>query len=108
MKVVLGIIVIAVVVVVGIFAGYNYNTYTTVNMIGSTWENVSLALIVFIGFVFGLFSVIIFAIVEGIALRSRISRFRKETEALKKEINALRNLPLASDILEKQTSESEE
>ena len=107
MKVVLAIIVILVVAAVGLFAIFNHSIQTDVQIFKQTIEGVSLALVALVSFGFGLFSVILFALADEISLRTRIRKLKKEQEAMRKEINALRNLPLAADILTREPEEEE-
>jgi len=108
MKIILWIIVIAVVLAVGAFALFNHAVTTDVRIFGKTLEGASLALVGLISFGFGVFSVILFALAEELMLRGRIRKLKKEKEAMRREINALRNLPLAAEILTKDTEEGEE
>lgn len=108
MKVVLWIIVVVVFVVAGLFALFNYPIQTDVQIFGHTIQGVSVALLGLISFGFGVFSIVLFALAGEIRLRARARRLQREIEAMRKEINALRNLPLASEILAREAEAAEE
>jgi len=107
MKIVMFIIV-GVVFIAGIlFAAFNSGTpppMATVRFFGV--HEVSVVLFGFICFGIGLLSIILFTLADEINLRAKLRKLRREKEKMQKEINALRNLPLASEILTKD-SESE-
>ncbi|MBD3286863.1 DUF1049 domain-containing protein [candidate division WOR-3 bacterium] len=104
MKIVMFIIVGAVFLAGIFFAAFNSGTpppMATVRFFGV--HEVSVVLLGFICFGIGLVSMILFTIADEINLRAKIRRLRGQKEKMQKEINALRNLPLASEILTKDT-----
>jgi uncharacterized integral membrane protein len=107
MKVIL-VIIVGIVFVLGVlFAAFNSGNpppTASVNFFGKTYE-IAVSLFGFICFGIGIASVVLFALVDEISLRTRIRRLKRETQTLRKEINALRNLPLASEILTRETED---
>lgn len=59
--------------------------------------NAPLAAALLIAWTFGAFSYALFALVGEIRLRARLTRLRREIEALSRELNDLRNLPLTEE-----------
>lgn len=80
-----------------IFTLYNYPTKTTVVLFGRVYENVSIVLLTLYAFLAGVAAVVIFAIAERISLAQKIGKLKKNNENLKKELDALRNLPLGEE-----------
>ncbi|MBN2380114.1 LapA family protein [candidate division WOR-3 bacterium] len=109
MKIVMFIIV-GVVFILGIsFAAFNSGSpppMATVRFFGQ--HDVSVVLFGFICFASGIVSIILFTIADELRLRAKIRKLRREQEKMRKEINALRNLPLASEILTKDIEEKRE
>lgn len=112
MKVVMWIIVAAVFLGVGAFALFNSGLgggevpMVTFQFFGE--HQVALSLFALACFVAGVFIVGLFALSEEIILRGRIRRLERKLEAMKKELNALRNLPLAAEILTRDAEDEEE
>lgn len=108
MKIVM-IIIVGVVFVAGVlFAAFNSGNpppMVTVRFFASF--EVSVALFGFICFGIGLVSIILFTLADEIGLRAQIRKLRREQGKMRKEINALRNLPLASEILTRDAEEKE-
>jgi predicted membrane metal-binding protein len=108
MKVVLWIIVVIVFLAAGLFALFNHGIQTDVQIFKQTIEGVSVALVGLICFGFGVFSILLFSLAEEIRLRSRARRLQREIDSMRKEVNALRNLPLAPEILARKVEDAEE
>jgi len=104
MKVVM-IIIVALVFIAGVlFAAFNSGNPSPMLKVRFFTEfEVSVALFGLICFGIGVVSIILFTLADEINLRSRIRKLRKEQEKMRKELNALRNLPLASEILTRET-----
>ncbi len=90
------VVLLLVVVIILIFTLYNYTTTTNIFLFGKTYT-ISTALLSLFAFIFGIISVVVFAIVEEIGLRAKIRKLKKENRNLKKELDALRNLPLGKE-----------
>jgi len=91
---------IFVVIVIGFLVGFmvlNSQTQIDVDIFGYKIFNISLSLICFYAFVAGIVFVLIFALADEIALRTNLHRISKENKNLRKELNALRNLPFEEE-----------
>ncbi len=116
MRILLWIVVlVASAVMIVIFAGFNSGNplanppvppiVVDVKFFGE--YKIPIVLLGLIAFGLGAATLFLITIIEEIALRSRIHRLKKDMEAMRKEINALRNLPLAAEILTKDIEKSE-
>lgn len=84
------------VIVVGFLIGFmvlNSQTQIDVDIFGYKIFNISLSLVCFYAFIAGMVFVLVFALADEIALRTNLHRIGKENKNLKKELDALRNLP---------------
>lgn len=61
------------------------------------YENVQLVYLMLYAFLFGLLSMCIFAIADGIALRRELHRQRRINREMAEELDALRNLPIGPE-----------
>jgi len=93
--VVFRIVLVAVVfVLVLVLTLMNAKPVEEVWLFGTTFEGVSLALVMLYSFAFGAVCVGVFTLVAEIQLRARLRRARRENDALLEELRAFRNAPL--------------
>ncbi|NLI98067.1 LapA family protein [bacterium] len=117
MRILLWILVLlAAAVMIVIFAGFNSGNPLANPPVAPLIVNVKffgdlkipIVLLGLISFGIGAATFLLITIIEEVALRSRIHRLKKNIESMRKEINALRNLPLAAEILTKDIEKKEE
>lgn len=113
MRAVISILIIALVFVAAVlFVAFNSGTsaqppaLVQVNFLGQ--HQVTVIQLGVVCFLVGMAAVAIFLLMEELVLRSRIGALKRKMEAMRKEINALRNLPLAAEILGKDIEDVEE
>jgi uncharacterized integral membrane protein len=100
--------------VIGIIVGtQNGNTLIDISILVWSFHNIPLTLVLIETFAIGVIFTIIVAVIDEIRLKNRLWRKRNEINELKKELTALRNLPVEkveTDIETKKpsTEESEE
>jgi len=87
------ILLLVVFVLLLVLALTNARELTTVQVFGSYYQDVSVALVMLYSFAFGAVCVGVFTLVTEIQLRSRLRRQRREAEALLDELRAFRNAP---------------
>ncbi len=113
MRAVISIVIIALAFVAAVlFVAFNSGApgqppvTITVNFLGQ--HQVTVIQLGAVCFLVGMAAVAIFLLMEEVALRSRIGAQKRKLESMRKEINALRNLPLAAEILAKDIEDTEE
>jgi len=90
----LGLIFIIIVAIFAVvFMIINSQTKVDVNFFGQRTTDISLSMVCLYAFAAGMFIILIFALVDEIVLRSNLYRINRENKNLKKELDALRNLP---------------
>jgi len=85
-----------VVVVIGFMIGFmvlNSQAKVDLDIFGQKVNDISLSIVCFYAFIAGMIFVLVFALADEVVLRSSLHRLRKENKNLRKELNALRNLP---------------
>jgi uncharacterized integral membrane protein len=88
------------VIVIGFLIGFmiiNSQTKTDLNLFGQNFYEIPLSIVCFYAFVVGMVFVLIFALADEIALRTSLHRVNKENRNLRKELDALRNLPFEEE-----------
>jgi uncharacterized integral membrane protein len=91
---------IFVILVVGFMIGFmvlNSQTRVDLDIFGYRFIDISLAMVCFYAFVVGMVFVLVFALADEIVLRTSLYRMNRENRGLKKELDALRNLPLEEE-----------
>jgi uncharacterized integral membrane protein len=91
---------ILVVIVIGFMIGFmvlNSQTRVDVDIFGYKINTISLSLVCFYSFIVGMVFVLVFALADEIALRTTLHRISKENKNLRKELDALRNLPFEEE-----------
>lgn len=91
---------IFVVIVIGFLIGFmvlNSQTPVEVNIFGYKIFSISLAMVCFYAFIAGMVFVLVFALADEIVLRTNLHRIGKENKNLRKELEALRNLPFEEE-----------
>jgi uncharacterized integral membrane protein len=91
---------IFVIIAVGFMIGFmvlNSQARVDLDIFGYRVVDISLAMVCFYAFVTGMIFVLVFALADEIMLRSNLYRMNKENRNLKKELDALRNLPLLEE-----------
>ncbi|MEO0123617.1 MAG: LapA family protein [candidate division WOR-3 bacterium] len=89
-----------VVVVIGFMIGFivlNADKKVDVNIFGQQFTNIALSMVCFYSFVAGMIFVLVFALADEIVLRNTMNKLKKENNNIKKELDALRNLPLEEE-----------
>ncbi len=89
-----------VVIVIGFMIGFimlNADKKTDVNIFGQQFTNIALSMVCFYSFVAGMIFVLVFALADEIILRNAMYKLKKENENIKKELDALRNLPFEEE-----------
>jgi len=85
------------IIVIGFLIGFmimNFQTKIDLDFFGHRIFDISFSMICLYAFVAGMLFILIFALIDEIILRTNIYRLNKENRNLKKELDALRNLPL--------------
>lgn len=81
--------------VIGIIVGtQNGNTMVDISILVWNFRNLPLTLVLIETFAIGVIFTIIVAVIDEIRLKNRLWRKRNEIKELKKELTALRNLPV--------------
>ncbi|MGB7055756.1 MAG: LapA family protein [bacterium] len=91
---------IFVIIVIGFMVGFmvlNSQSRVDLDIFGQRVFDISLAMVCFYAFVAGMVFVLVFALADEILLRTNLFRMNKENKNLKKELEALRNLPLEEE-----------
>ncbi len=89
-----------VVIVIAFMIGFmvlNSQSKVDLDIFGQKVFGISLSVVCFYAFMAGMVFVLIFALVDEIVLRSHLRKLRKENKNLRKELNALRNLPFEEE-----------
>ncbi|MEO0128617.1 MAG: LapA family protein [candidate division WOR-3 bacterium] len=89
-----------VVIVIGFMIGFivlNADKKVEVNIFGQQFTNIALSMVCFYSFVAGMIFVLVFALADEIVLRNTMNKLKKENNNIKKELDALRNLPLEEE-----------
>jgi uncharacterized integral membrane protein len=89
-----------VILVIGFMIGFmvlNSQARVDLDIFGHRIFDISLAMVCFYAFVAGMVFVLVFALADEIVLRSNLYKMNKENRNLKKELDALRNLPLEEE-----------
>ncbi len=89
-----------VVIVIGFMIGFivlNTDKKVDVNIFGQQFTNIALSMVCFYSFVAGMIFVLIFALADEIVLRNTMNKLKKENNNIKKELDALRNLPFEEE-----------
>ncbi|MBE0432465.1 DUF1049 domain-containing protein [candidate division WOR-3 bacterium] len=88
---------IFVILVIGFMIGFmvlNSQQSVDLDIFGHKVFGISLAMVCFYSFLAGMIFVLVFALADEIVLRTGMYRMSRENKNLKKELDALRNLPL--------------
>jgi uncharacterized integral membrane protein len=91
---------IFVIIVIGFMVGFmvlNSQARVDLDIFGYRIFDISLAMVCFYAFVAGMVFVLVFALADEISLRTNLFRMNRENKNLKKELEALRNLPLEEE-----------
>lgn len=91
---------IFVILVIGFLIGFitlNSGIKVDVDLFGQRFTNLSLSLVCFYAFISGMVFVLVFALADEIVLRNRLHKVKKENINLKKELDALRNMPFEEE-----------
>ncbi|MEO0106101.1 MAG: LapA family protein [candidate division WOR-3 bacterium] len=89
-----------VVLVIGFMIGFivlNADKKVDINIFGQQLSNITLSMVCFYSFVAGMVFVLVFALADEIVLRSTMNKLKKENNNIKKELDALRNLPFEEE-----------
>ncbi len=89
-----------VVFVIGFMIGFivlNADKSVDINIFGNQLTNIPLSMVCFYSFVGGMVFVLVFALADEIVLRSAMNKLKKENSNIKKELDALRNLPFEEE-----------
>jgi uncharacterized integral membrane protein len=89
-----------VIIVIGFMVGFmvlNSQARVDLDIFGYRIFDISLAMVCFYAFVAGMVFVLVFALADEISLRTNLFRMNRENKNLKKELEALRNLPLEEE-----------
>ncbi|MEO0185365.1 MAG: lipopolysaccharide assembly protein LapA domain-containing protein [candidate division WOR-3 bacterium] len=89
-----------VVLVIGFMIGFvvlNTDKKVDIDIFGQKLSNIALSMVCFYSFVAGMVFVLVFALADEIALRNTMNKLKKENNNIKKELDALRNLPLEEE-----------
>ncbi|OGC43000.1 hypothetical protein A2Y85_02975 [candidate division WOR-3 bacterium RBG_13_43_14] len=87
---------IFVIIVIAFIVGFmmlNLDHKVDIDIFGKKIMDVPVAMLSLYSFIAGMLFVFIFALADGIVLRSNLHRLNREHRALRKELDALRNLP---------------
>lgn len=88
---------IFVIIVVGFMIGFmvlNSQQSVDLDIFGRKIIGISLSMVCFYSFLAGMIFVLVFALADEVVLRTSMHRMNKENRNLKKELDALRNLPI--------------
>jgi uncharacterized integral membrane protein len=91
---------ILVIIVIGFMIGFvvlNSQPRVDLDIFGQKVINIPLSIVCFYSFIAGMIFILVFALADDIILRNNLHRARKENTDLKKELNALRNLPFEEE-----------
>ncbi len=91
---------IFVIIVIGFMVGFmvlNSQARVDLDIFGHRIYDISLAMVCFYAFLAGMVFVLVFALADEIVLRTNLHRMNKENRNLRKELEALRNLPLEEE-----------
>jgi uncharacterized integral membrane protein len=91
---------IFVIIVTGFMIGFvvlNSSTRVDLDIFGQKVINIPLSMVCFYSFIAGMIFILVFALADDIILRNNLHKVRKENANLKKELDALRNLPLEEE-----------
>jgi uncharacterized integral membrane protein len=89
-----------VVLVIGFMIGFivlNADKKVDINIFGQQFTNIALSMVCFYSFVAGMVFVLVFALADEIVLRNTMNKLKKENNNIKKELDALRNLPFEEE-----------
>jgi uncharacterized protein HemY len=89
-----------VILVIGFMIGFmvlNSQAKVDLDIFGQRISDISLAMVCFYSFLAGMVFVLVFALADEIVLRTGLYRMGRENKNLKKELDALRNLPLEEE-----------
>jgi uncharacterized protein HemY len=89
-----------VILVIGFMIGFmvlNSQIRVDLDIFGQRISDISLAMVCFYAFLAGMVFVLVFALADEIVLRTGLYRLNRENRNLKKELDALRNLPLEEE-----------
>lgn len=89
-----------VVIVIGFMIGFivlNAEKKVEVDIFGQKISNIALSMVCFYAFVAGMIFVLVFALADEIALRNTMNKLKKDNNNIKKELDALRNLPFEEE-----------
>jgi uncharacterized integral membrane protein len=79
------------------FIVLNAEKKVDLNIFGQQISNIALSMVCFYSFVAGMVFVLVFALADEIALRNAMNKLKKENDNIKKELDALRNLPFEEE-----------
>jgi len=91
---------IFIVIVIGFMIGFvvlNSQTRVDLDVFGQKVINIPLSLVCFYSFIAGMIFILVFALADDVVLRNNLHKTRKENANLKKELDALRNLPIEEE-----------
>ena len=91
---------IFVIIVIGFLIGFvvlNSQPRVNLDLFGQKIDNLPLSLVCFYSFAAGMIFILVFALADDIILRRNLHRTRKDNTDLKKELDALRNLPFEEE-----------
>jgi uncharacterized integral membrane protein len=89
-----------VIVVVGFMIGFmvlNSQIRVDLDIFGHKVFDISLAMVCFYSFLAGMIFILVFALADEIVLRTGLYKMSRENKNLRKELDALRNLPLEEE-----------
>ncbi len=89
-----------VIIVIAFIVGFmmlNLDHKIEIDIFGKKIADVPIAMLSLYSFIAGVLFVFIFALADGIVLRSNLRRLNREHKALRKELDALRNLPFEEE-----------
>jgi len=89
-----------VILVIGFMVGFmvlNSQAKVDLDIFGQKVFGISLSMVCFYAFIAGMVFVLIFALADEIVLRTNLHKIRKENKSLRKELDALRNLPFEEE-----------
>ncbi|MEO0226053.1 MAG: LapA family protein [candidate division WOR-3 bacterium] len=91
---------IFVILVVGLLVGFsviNSQTKVDIYLFGQEYHQLPVIFVIFYSFLGGMIFVLVFAVANEIALRRKLAREKKINEDMRKELDALRNLPISEE-----------
>lgn len=98
----------AIFTILGMIIGtQNGNTLVDVSILIWTFKDLPLTLVLIETFAIGVFFTIIVSIIDEFRLKSRIWRSQNEIRELKKELAALRNIPVEEALIEQKEKEQQ-